>query len=70
MIREVVIPYRSILGTHEIKALQSDGYNVYMYLDEELVDTEHICCMTHARAKFKYASKQGGDPDAVRFLIA
>ncbi len=31
---------------------QSDGYNVYMYIDKELVDTEHLCCLAHARAKF------------------
>ena len=39
-----------------------------MYLDNELIETEHICCMAHARAKFKYASDQGGDPDAAHFL--
>ena len=30
-----------------------------MYLDDELVDTEHLCCLAHARAKFKYAYEQG-----------
>lgn len=59
---------RSILGNHQIKALQSDGYNVYMYLDNELIDTEHICCMAHARAKFTYALEQGGDIAAAFFL--
>ena len=38
-----------------IKSLQSNGYNVYMYLDDELVDAGHLCCLAHARAKFKYA---------------
>lgn len=43
------------------KALQSGGYNVYMYLDDHLIDTYHLCCMTHARVKFTYALEQGGD---------
>ena len=29
-----------------------------MYLDNELMDIEHLCCLTHARAKFKYAYDQ------------
>jgi regulator of sigma D len=52
----------------KIKALQSDGYNVHMYLDNELVDTEHICCMAHARAKFVYAFEQSADKDA-KYII-
>ena len=59
---------RQILGDAQVKSLQSDGYNVYMYLDNELMDVEHICCMVHARAKFKYALDQGGDRDAEYFL--
>ncbi|WP_250721879.1 IS66 family transposase [Bacteroides fragilis] len=59
---------RHILGDHAIKSLQSDGYNVYMYLDDNLIDIEHVCCMAHARAKFKYAFDQGGDIDACFFL--
>ena len=35
-----------------IRYKQSDGYNVYMYIDKELVDTKHLCCLAHARAKF------------------
>ena len=46
-------------GDAKIKSLQSDGYNVYMYLDNELMDIEHLCCLAHARAKFKYAYDQG-----------
>jgi hypothetical protein len=49
------------IGDSKIRSLQSDGYNVYMYLDDELVDIEHICCMAHSRAKFKYAKDQGCD---------
>lgn len=59
---------RRILGNHAIKALHSDVYNVYMYLNDNRIDIEHICCMAHARAKFKYALVQGGDIDAAFFL--
>ena len=41
-----------------MKSLQNDGYNVYTYLDYELVNIDHLCCMAHARAKFKYAYDQ------------
>ena len=58
---------KELIGDHHIKALQSDGYNVYLYLDNELVDIEHLCCLAHARAKFKYACDQG-DADAGWFL--
>ncbi len=57
-----------ILGDSQVKSLQSDGYNVYMYLDDALIATDHLCCMAHARAKFKYALEQGGDRDAGYFL--
>ena len=43
-------------GSVAIQVLQSDGYNVYMYLDNELI--EHFCCLAHARDKFKYAYNQ------------
>lgn len=59
---------KTILGDHKIKALQSDGYNVYMYLDDKLVDIEHLCCMAHSRAKFVYAAEQGNDPVAQQFV--
>lgn len=55
---------KKIIGDADIKALQSDGYNVYLYLDDELVEVEHLCCMAHARAKFKYAFEKAGDKDA------
>ena len=41
-----------------------------MYLDDELIATEHLCCLAHARAKFKYASEQGGNKDTDFFLDA
>lgn len=59
---------RDFLGNAKINSLQSDGYNVYMYLDDELNDIEHLCCMAHVRAKFKYAYEQGMDERAKYFL--
>ena len=59
---------REFLGDAKINSLQSDGYNVYMYLDNELHDIEHLCCMAHVRAKFKYALEQGLDTRAKYFL--
>ena len=72
---------RDFLGETEIDALQSDGFrssyagllpsgrkNVYMYLDKELVNVDHLCCLAHARAKFKYAQEQGKDADAEYFI--
>ena len=59
---------REFLGDAKIQSLQSDGYNVYMYLDNELQDIEHLCCMAHVRAKFKYALEQGMDKRAQFFV--
>ena len=59
---------REFLGDAKIQSLQSDGYNVYMYLDNELNDVEHLCCMAHVRAKFKYALEQGMDKRAQFFI--
>jgi len=59
---------RDFLGNTEIDALQSDGFNVYMYLDNELIDVDHLCCLAHARAKFQYAFEQGNDADANHFV--
>jgi len=59
---------REFLGETQIDALQSDGYNVYMYIDKELMDVDHLCCLAHARAKFKYAFEQGMDKDAEYFI--
>lgn len=55
---------KSILDGRYPKALQSDGYNVYLYLDDALVDTEHLCCMAHARAKFFQAWQANKEADA------
>ena len=45
----------------DIAALQSDAYNVYKYLDGELNEVEHICCMADVRARFQKALLQGKD---------
>jgi len=59
---------RDFLGDANIKALQSDGYNVYAFLDGEDETTDHLCCMAHARAKFKYALDEGADKRALEIL--
>lgn len=59
---------KSILGERSPKAIQTDGYNVYLYLDDELVDIEHIGCMAHSRAKFFYAWEAHHEPDAEYIL--
>ena len=59
---------REFLGDAKIQSLQSDGYNVYVYLDNELNNMEHLCCMAHVRAKFKYALEQGMDKRAQFFI--
>lgn len=59
---------KDFIGDAELAALQSDGYNAYNYMDNQLVRIEHICCLAHARAKFKYAQEQGQDDRATYFL--
>lgn len=39
-----------------------------MYLDDKLVEIEHLCCMAHAGSKFKYAFELGNDKDAEYIL--
>ena len=50
---------KEFLGDAKLKSLQSDGYSVYMYLDDELVEIEHLCCLAHVRNKLKDAYNQG-----------
>jgi len=59
---------RDILEDREIAALQSDAYNVYMFIDKELANVTHLCCLAHARAKFKEALEQGKDERARLFF--
>ncbi len=56
------------LEGRELRALQTDGYNVYLYLDDEKLDIDHVCCMAHVRAKFKYAAEIEHDVNARKFL--
>ena len=59
---------KDILEGRELRALQTDGYNVYLYLDDEMLDIDHVCCMAHVRAKFVKARMEGGDKRADVFL--
>ena len=59
---------KEILEGRELRALQTDGYNVYLYLDDEMLDIDHVCCMAHVRAKFKYAAEIEHDVNARKFL--
>ena len=47
------------IGDAKLKSLQSDDYNVYTYLDDELVDIDHLCCVAYARAKFSMLMTRG-----------
>lgn len=59
---------KGILEGSELRTLQTDGYNVYLYLDDEMLDIDHVCCMAHVRAKFKYAAEIEHDVNARKFL--
>jgi hypothetical protein len=65
---EGAAPEWYFIGEAEIAALQSDAYNVYKYLDSELTEIEHVCCMAHVRARFLKALIQGKDERARFFL--
>lgn len=41
---------------------------IIVYLDNEVLDVKHICCMAHVRAKFKYAAEIEHDENASLFL--
>lgn len=56
------------LGDADLKALMSDGYNAYTFLDGELERTDHLICMAHARVKFEKAYQHGEDPVAGSLL--
>ena len=55
------------LGEADLKALMSDGYNAYTFLDGELEKTDHLICMAHARVKFEKAYQHGDDAVAKEF---
>lgn len=57
-----------IIGVARFQVLQSDGYNVYLYLYNKMVDINHICYLTHARAKFQYVAWILGDKNAKKIV--
>ena len=63
--REVL---KQFLGDKKIKSLQSDGYVGYVFLDDDLVDIEHIYCLAHVRAKFFVAYDTGQVKEALQFI--
>ena len=48
---------KDFLGDAKLKSLQSDGYICYMYLDDDLIDIEHLFCLAHVRAKLERTTK-------------
>lgn len=50
---------KDFLGDAKLKSLQSDGYICYMYLDDDLIDIEHLCCLAHVRSKLERAERMG-----------
>lgn len=63
--REVL---KQFLGDAKIKSLQSDGYVGYVFLDDDLVDIEHIYCLAHVRAKLVVAYNIGKVKEARQFI--
>ncbi|WP_244949643.1 hypothetical protein [Paraprevotella clara] len=43
---------KDILEGRELRALQTDSYNVYFYLDDEMLDIDHLCRMAHVSASY------------------
>lgn len=60
--------FKDILEDRRPMAVQTDGYNVYLYIENELEDVTHLCCMAHARAKFRKAWEIAGELEALFFL--
>lgn len=60
---------RSVCHDSDFSFLSKDAVIIgYMYINKELVDTEHLCCLAHSRAKLVYVYEQGGDLD-VKYII-
>ena len=55
------------LGEAEVKAIMTDGYNAYNFLDGTL-SVDHLLCMAHAFVKFKKAYNLGKDTSAQKFI--
>lgn len=65
------------IGEAGLKSGMSDGYNAYVFIDDELKAAEtgtrlgkttHQVYLAHARAKFMKASEQAGDRNADIFI--
>lgn len=55
------------MGEAEVRAIMTDGYTAYNFLDGEL-GVDHLICMAHACVKFKKARDLGKDASAIRFI--
>ena len=55
------------LGESEVKAIMTDGYNAYNFLDG-MLSVDHLLCMAHAFVKFKKAYNLGKDTSAQKFI--
>lgn len=55
------------MGEAEVRAIMTDGYTAYNFLDGKL-GVDHLICMAHAHVKFKKAHSLGKDASAVRFI--
>lgn len=51
----------------EVRAIMTDGYTAYNFLDGRL-GVDHLICMAHAHVKFKKAHSLGKDSSAIRFI--
>jgi len=55
------------MGEADVRAIMTDGYTAYNFLDGRL-GVDHLICMAHAHVKFKKAHNLGKDASAVRFI--
>lgn len=55
------------MGEADVRAIMTDGYTAYNFLDGRL-GVDHLICMAHAHVKFKKAHNLGKDASAIRFI--
>ena len=55
------------MGEAEVRAIMTDGYTAYNFLDGKLC-VYHLICMARAYVKFKKAHELGKDASAIRFI--
>ena len=55
------------MGEAEVRAIMTDGYTAYNFLDGKL-GVDHLICMAHAYVKFKKAHNLGKDASSIRFI--